>query len=410
MIGVHIEFDVNRKAWFVSEGTPSCPLMVTKREDEKTWLQAVFDEYSVPFQISRGPLIRFLWIRGEQVTELVAFAQHSICDGLSLVFLLRDFLSLLGDPYASLVQQHYLPTLRQAYDLDSINLNPFLQKVVTKFNALWKQHQVHFTEEDFRPLHEAFQTHHLNAVLWALDKDVTEKFTARCHQENVSVNSALYCAILVVQHQLQGDREAFRKNILMPVSIRNFVKPPIGEGVGLFAGGEGFSVKMKWRLPFWRQARQMHQELQKRIRPESIFANARKVMQLDPTFMDARVMLFLGAMLPKPPPKYQELLRVIENDRLLAKMKAKKTQNQIQLGSVLTNIGALKIPEKYGPYLLDNVIFLPPNSPLAEKLIGVVTYKNRLQGTIAFAEKSFDAQIAARFSSVLVEFIKTMIE
>ncbi len=121
-------------------------------------------------------------------------------------------------------------------------------------------------------------------------------------------------------------------------------------------------------------------------------------------------MLFLGAILPTPPPKYQELLRVIENDRLLAKMKAKNTQNQIQRGSILTNIGALKIPETYRPYLLDNVIFLPPNSPLAKKLLGGVTYKNRLQGTVTFAEKNLDTQIVTKLSSVLVEFIKEVVE
>jgi len=81
MIGVHLEFDDANMGWFVAGETPLCPVRVHPRTDANSWLRAVYDEYWKPFSISEGPLIRFLVIQGDSLSEVVAFAQHAICDG-----------------------------------------------------------------------------------------------------------------------------------------------------------------------------------------------------------------------------------------------------------------------------------------------------------------------------------------
>ncbi len=409
MIGVHIEFDESRQAWFVAKGTPPCPFKVISRVDENTWLQAVLAEYWHPFKITQEPLIRFILVQGEVISEVVTFAQHSICDGLSLVYLLRDIMTSLGNPQHSLPVRDRVPTIKEAFDLTSVKLNPLIKKLFLKMNSLLKQNQIIFTEEDFSPLYDAFRDQGINAVFWALDPNTTEKLIAKCHQEGVSVNSALYCAILNVQHALQGEIPPFRKRIMMPVNLRGFIKPPIDEVVGLYAGGETFEINLKWNQDFWKQVQKVHKELLKRITPNSIFAYAKRMTLLEPALMDARIMMFLGGLSPHPTPKYQELIQIIEHDRFLAKMKAKTTSTQLQVGTTLTNLGAVRIPEKYGPYELQQVIFLPPSSPIGEKLIGVVTFRNQLQGTIAFAEKTLDPAIATRFARMIETFIQKIV-
>jgi NRPS condensation-like uncharacterized protein len=409
MIGVHIEFDEEKRAWFVSDNTPPCSWKIIPRENDRTWIQAVLAEYWEPFQISKGPLVRFLLVEGNEFSDLVVIAQHAICDGLSLVYLLRDLMTAVGCPDKELLPQNNIPTIKEVYNLNKIKLNPLIKKIVPKINQIWKQYEITFDEKDYHPMYEAFQAHKLNALKWELTKDVTMKLVERCHQEKISVNSALYCAILYVQYQLQGDRDKFRRNIMMPVNIRNLVSPPIGEGVGLFAGGEAFPINMKWKNKFWDEAHKVHIQLQKHLSPDSIFSTAKKVMLFEPSFMDARTMMFLGALIPTPPPKYQELMKIVEKARLLKKIKSKSSNNPIQLGSVLTNLGILSIPEVYGKFRLENVVLMPPNSPLAEKLIGVVTFQNRLQGTMAFAEKTLNPEMATQFVTKLVDFIKNQL-
>jgi NRPS condensation-like uncharacterized protein len=264
MIGTHIEYDENRNAWFVLKGTPQAKLKVIVRKDDKTWINAVLEEYWEPFQISTGPLIRFILIEGDQISDLVVIAQHSICDGLSLVYLLRDIMKYLGGTNQEIKSQHYLPTIKEAYDLDTIKLSPLIKMVIRKVNNLWNKYKMNFDESDYIPMFQAFQTHNLHAITWQLDEITTKKLIEKCRIENISVNSALYCAILTVQNTLQGDKEKFRKNIMMPVNIRNLVTPPIGEGVGLFAGGESFTFKTKWNQNFWNQSKKLHKELVKR--------------------------------------------------------------------------------------------------------------------------------------------------
>lgn len=410
MLGVHIEFDQESKAWFVAEGTPPCQLKEIPRITDDSWYQAVFAEYAIPFDVHHGPLIRFLWIHDREKSELIAFAQHSICDGLSLTYLLKDLMQKLGNPSSALVPKTYIPTFREIYDLDSIKINWLVKKVLTKFNTAWKQMNLSLNEDDFRPLHTAFASSNLKLLTWSLEPEITQQLVARCHQEKVSVNSALYCAILNTQYKLQGDHDIFRRNIMMPVNIRNYVNPPIGEAVGLFAGGESFSIKMNWKNPFWKQARQIHQEFQKRMTPTYVFTHAKKLTMLEPNLMEGRAFLFLGKLTPEATPKYQEMMALLEKDRLLAKMKKKVLQTQLQMGSLLTNLGVASIPEKYGNLLLDQIYLLPPVSPFAEKLIGVVTYKNRLQGSIAYAEKNLNSALANQFATELVNLIKMSIK
>lgn len=409
LIGAHLEFDENQQAWFVTDNTPDIPIDVYPEKPNENWIQKVLSTYWEKFSITQGPLLKFLLIQGQNTSELAVIAQHAICDGLSLVYLLRDILQFLTNPELSIEPIDQLPTIAERYDLEGIKLHPLISKIVSKFNALWQSKHMVLNEEDLIPVHEVFSDWKVNAVFWHLGQQETEKFVNLCKKNGISVNSALYCAIITLQSKIQGNKEKFRRNIMMPINIRNFLDPPVGEEVGLYAGGEMFKLKVNPKSDFWKQAKKVDRKLKKRINPQGMFAQAKKMLLMDPSLMEARTMAFLGPMMQEPTEKYLKLVEILDSDPFLRKMKNQNAAGNIMMGSVLTNIGKLNIPEEYGHLKLSQVFFLPPSSPMAEKIIGVCTYKGILQGTLSFTEKNLSPEIAAEFAKSLVEFIKAQI-
>ena len=410
MIRSHIEFDETDSPWFVDHETPPSPLNVVPRIDENTWLIEVLKEYWKPFDICLGPLIRFFFIQGSNESELIAFAQHSICDGLSLIYLLRDMLLDISHPREINRTIENLPTIKEGYNLDSIKSNPLIAKIYNKINKLWQTKQVKLTQADFYPLYKVIQTFKINAIQWTLDEATTLSLIKKSRAEGVSMNSVLYCAILNMQHLLQNDKEYFRKKITMPINLRKYLNIPIGEEVGLFVGGEKFEIKINWKHDFWKQVKAVHKKLQKRITPQSMFSLVKLMNQLDPTLMDARNMAHVGNLSTPPLDKYIQILKIFEHNRFLKKMKKKILKNQIQIGTILTNLGNISIPEDYDQIHLKQIIFLPPSIPYVEKFIGTVTFKNRLQGTIIFMEKFLNPEIATQFGHDLEVYLQHTIQ
>ncbi len=408
LIGARIEFDSENRGWFILENTPENQIIVKKRQDDKTWMQAVLNEYQHCFSISSGPLIRFIFVRDTSQSELVAFAHHAVCDGLSLVFLLRDVIQFLQNPSQSVEKIDTLPTIASGYNLSTIKINPIIQNILNRYNLLWKAKKIRLSESDFAPVHAYFSEQAMHTALFELNPSLTEKLIERCHKEHVSVNSALYCAVIRVQQDLQGDKEKFRRRILMPINIRAFLTPPPTEEVGLFAGGEVFEKRIKSHGNFWHQVRRVHKILEKHNTPQSMFAQAKKMQLMDPSIMDVRSMLFLGSILPHPSEKYQEILNLVESDRFLRKMKAKIAGERLQIGTVLTNIGRLNISNIYNDLSITDVYFVPPSSVVAEKIIGVNTFNGVLRGTFIFSENIIKVDVAEKFTHQLEKVLSEL--
>ena len=74
------------------------PLRIVLRRREDDWQTEVRREWVLPFEASREPLVRFVWLRGGDVNELVLVAHHCICDGVSGINLVRELLSVYDQP------------------------------------------------------------------------------------------------------------------------------------------------------------------------------------------------------------------------------------------------------------------------------------------------------------------------
>ena len=80
-----------------ADATP-IPLRIVEDQPELRWEAEVGKELATPFNPSRAPLIRALLIQGDRDAAFMLVAHHSIADGLSLAYAIRDTLDALA-PY-----------------------------------------------------------------------------------------------------------------------------------------------------------------------------------------------------------------------------------------------------------------------------------------------------------------------
>ena len=79
------------------------PLAVRADCGEDDWIEAAQAELGEPFPDRPGPFARFTLLKRAEGFDLVAAFHHHFSDGMSGMFVLRDVLSVLGDPDAVLV-------------------------------------------------------------------------------------------------------------------------------------------------------------------------------------------------------------------------------------------------------------------------------------------------------------------
>jgi hypothetical protein len=93
-LGAAIQAGENGSPRFVPCGEP-VDLRVVARTSDTQWLQEVDAELARSFQPSEGALLRACFVQGETVSELILTAHHSIGDGVSSMYLVRDLLEAM---------------------------------------------------------------------------------------------------------------------------------------------------------------------------------------------------------------------------------------------------------------------------------------------------------------------------
>ena len=78
-------------------------LQVIERQSEARWQIEAQAQLELPFQAEEGPLLRAVLVQGGAASELILAVHHSIGDGISAMYFVRDLLqSLQGQQLAEL--------------------------------------------------------------------------------------------------------------------------------------------------------------------------------------------------------------------------------------------------------------------------------------------------------------------
>ncbi|MEG4207177.1 hypothetical protein QUA20_25015 [Microcoleus sp. Pol7_A1] len=397
LLAVKIAVNEHQQPRFVSEGVPPIPLRVVQRQGDHHWCQETEAELSLPFSYSTEPLLRVVFLQGEAVSELIFTCYHSICDGLSTIYLIRDILQEISTPGSTREILPELPCWEELIPLskkDSISGNAIATAAPTHkinpsnagvdLNRVSDRKQIKKSQGS-RILHWSLSTEEtvtnagidLNRVSdkkqikksqgssilhWCLSPEETATFVSRCRENQTSVQGALCTAFLLsIGEQMNYPEDTVHK-CLSPCNIRKYLVPEIGEDFGLYICGLLTAHTLKPEINFWDLAREIKHQLNE--------WTAGKLFEDIP-----RTKAFLSTK-PDPQMVYDQM------------------DNNIKL--VVTNLGRLNIPQNYGSLFLEAIYGPTVQSSENAKTVGVITLGDRMFLTLTFSESVLPRSLAKK--------------
>jgi len=207
------------------------PLRVVQVQQDYRWEQEVERELSERFDTEKGLLLRVILVQKPQSTVLILVANHTVSDGTSLNFLVRDILLAVGgktlepmDPQVSNDQTLGLPEDLPAQTVDQV-LNLKMKTDIVK--PFVSSHR--FSENNTRNILE------------------------RARQENTTVHGAICAAVLLASRKLRAEWDETRMELVSPVCTRTALN--LDDNFGLNITTQSVFFEKQENLSFWNLAR-----------------------------------------------------------------------------------------------------------------------------------------------------------
>ena len=390
LLGVRIHLDDDSTGWFIEDHVPEIPLEIKPRATDEDWIEVATKELKQSFATETGPLMRMVLLQSSDVSDLIITAHHSIGDGRSLVYLIRDLMNYLGHPDWEQKPLRVMPIAPEACLPSSVSVGWFKRFIIKRINRKWLPKGISFDEKDYQELHKTFwQKHHASIVRWELPPSQTTVLVTRCRQEQVTVNSALYTAFLKAQQQIQGSSHEYLHNILVPVDFRDRLTKPVGEAVGFYVSVVTFKFKANRKLPFWEMARTIDQKTRKQLTDKNIF-DSYKISLVSPAFMDGLVFAKHGKL----------------DDKMAMGHIKRMGLDKLFAGITISNLGRLEIPVDYGDFHLEALMGPAAYSDGLEKVLEVVTVGGKMHLTLTFGETIIAANTVAQIKDTAMKYLE----
>lgn len=340
------------------------PLRLVTRSGEDHWQRVARREWVSPFDGSRDPLVRFVWLRGNGIHELMLVAHHCICDGLSGIQLVRECLLACDQPEADLTPYEMLGGLGDIAPAPLLADRRFRRRAHWKARAYRLRLLLPRIRQAKRIASDAMYFHR-----WSISDAAA--LLGRCRAEQVTVLTAVSVAFLQAFREIRG---ALGKSSAM-VNARRFL--PRMRADAMFGLVPAVALRTA-RLPadFWSQARVMGTDLARRIDR-------------------------LGAELPVTVAAFESL-----HDAYGALVAYFESAPAVR-GITMSNLGRLVLPQQYRRFRLTK--FYSPLvmvSPTPANTIVVSSFANDMEFAIVSDEQSLPRAHAMKIGERAMEILR----
>ncbi len=408
---IRIHEDENHIPWFTSEGVKEIPIETVARESDDHWIKIFHKSCKIPFDFKERPPIRFILVQSAEISELIIFCHHIICDGMSLAYLARDLMVHLGDPTREVeVLPDPVPIDRDNLPKE-VSINPIVKFFINRINKKWTNNPIFFDQEDYKTLNEAYWKKYKHEMLSVeLSEAETSALVDRCRKEGVSVNTALTTAFVAAQYLIQGDRP-YLSNIIIAGNMRDRLPNPAGEAMGYFAGGVTLKYKYNQKIGFWENVRKLHQKAKALYTNKNLFKEPLSWCYLEPAIMESLSFKILGGFVPSDSPQYEKLATFSKQNDVVSSVLKRGNIDSLDtpsLGTAVSNLTRLDFPRMYGSLELERLIFNPgAGFPLGTVTfnLGAVTCAGKLSVLIEYAEGTIESTTVEKIKENAMNFL-----
>jgi Condensation domain len=243
LLNVSIEGAPGRVPHYRREQSAPIPLKIVEDDDPGSrWQIEAGEELATPFNPRVAPLARAVLVQGERRAALILVAHHSVADGMSLAFAIRDTLqAIAGSPLSEL-------TL------------PSSQDQILESLQVWNGMSVNDGESvPAGPVSRIRQRDRVKPDVQGLcfSETVTEKLRDRARQERTTVHAALLAALGTAGRRVSSSWQDIPIRLSSAVNARRELG--IGEHCGVFVGAASTTFDPELydldAIPFWSLAR-----------------------------------------------------------------------------------------------------------------------------------------------------------
>jgi hypothetical protein len=235
ILSVRIDGEPDSVPLFRQVDSAPIPLRIVQDEPELRWEAEVEKELATPFSPSRAPLIRAVLIHGVRQAAFTLVAHHSIADGLSLSYAIRDTLDALAGR-----SLRPLPWLPSQDHMMNISDSPIDGQKHDQATAT--------TRAVYRPHDHAQPT----VKGLRLSPRLTSSVRNRARREGTTVHGALCAALVLASREVFAPWREIPLRILSPLNARSLLDA--GESCGVFLGATT-TVFNRQAMGFWDIAR-----------------------------------------------------------------------------------------------------------------------------------------------------------
>jgi Uncharacterized protein containing a NRPS condensation (elongation) domain len=385
LVGEKIVFDKDYNAWFSNDGVPEPNLKVVSRFSDKQWFEELQKEIQIPFNLEEGPMIKFILIYSENISDLIIMCNHSICDGMSLANLVRDLFNRYTNPEQE-IKVIYPPNIMDLLPIDGFSLTSILFKlIVYRADKKWKKSPYYFNQSDCKAIQTEFwKNKQIGKVLLELEPHETKYLSKQCKKNGVTMGSAVTAAFIAAHEDIGGPFEKSKKQVSIPFDLRRHAKTPVEDVFCFCVGASRFSFKYNSKKSFWKNALSLHKEIHKRV--VKLDTNGLKLPNYDPTLLDAVSCFGLFKdTFPDAYTKTENLKKFSQDTENVAFSFAKIYDSKVP-GTIPSNLGKLSIHETYGDLKIDRMIFLPSIGDSVPLTIGGISIGDRSVFSLNYTE------------------------
>ncbi|MDF2479324.1 MAG: hypothetical protein K0S24_4807 [Sphingobacterium sp.] len=307
-----IQIEHTQQPYFVlKDDMAPIPLHIVKRQTDMDWLTESEREWYRPFKAENKPLAQLVWIKGNSASELLWVLPHCVCDGTSIVTLMRELLELLDNPNNELTPYQLFKSINeflpQNFDIQKNSRKAKFYLLLARFFFFLQR------KSRKRNLGKNYAMH------WKLDAETTAAITLGCKDQNISVHALLCTAFMQAFREVQGN--AAKNKVISPVDIRHFIPEIKQDHMFAFAPTVELALK-KGNDNVVDTAKDIKTALTQKIEK-----------------MDARELLWMG----------EQMHPLVE--RMISMLKSSPGGHDV----TLSNMGKLQIPNEYNNFTLETI-------------------------------------------------------
>lgn len=313
--------------------------------DSRSFITIIKESEKNPFAIQKGELVRtYLTIENQEMVLLI-HAHHLVGDGKSILILVKDVMDGLSGK-----QPEYKPMflIDQRFLRKKAKLRLGIRLALKNVNRKWEKVGKAFTWEDYYDVHKRYWESHSSEI-------EVKTYSANELKKNCK-NGATLNSYLITDF-LRKTTES--KVVGIPVNIRE-------EDNGMSNQTSGISIKCQYQTDksFEENLSIIHKEIYKMIRNVNMKYFILLFMgQLSPSLVDSILLQTHGCYQNKLSKKMAGIMGYIGKEGR-------------DLG--VTNLTRINIPNDYGSFRIEDILFIPPKVSYTRNVVGVCTYGDNL--------------------------------